>query len=1228
MIKCYSSEDTFVETDVIPIALDDLEAKGITVITGTAGSGKSRNSLEILRRFSAGHEMYCGIQLDNISEWNDIINHDDSLIVVLDDVFGKSNCIFNAEDENIFDKIYSTIVQGCVKVIFTLRNTIKSNTQVSDIINRQRVFQKSRFINLDSADIEMDEEQRRECLLKYCKSNKIRIASTEYLLKDKHSSDQSVPISLSLMETYEIAKTDVNPLKGYPQSCYLFTSNREFTQQGVGFFKHPTQSLCNEIESLRTAGNSNEEEALQYTILVYMALNEDLLDLQDIKLQTFNKIHELIYRKKEFTTQNIRRPLGQLTMRYLRINPNGTYSFQHRSIFEGVLLSYKDIEAKNLIPLLHIDFILEIGRLDENMTQPGLENEITLVFRTEDFKLLAHKIIAELQNNDSPQTFMERFCSSRILRNADRYFLDEILKEYMLSKCEMFCRLRNLDSEIGYRRFNEQILGVYFKTSKRTSVTFLTCLLKYSIKYADNNDTIRHILKLIEQDLNIYKTSYINITHEQCFTEAILQSCVYLDSIKLKMILKFAKKNKIRLDEQLIGYYDFDLKCGFNIDRKIAAIKLLSHTFLTDNLIDSNHILEKVINANDTSLVELFFKEYRQYDPIIDVPFIFYYACAKGASSIVQWFFSNFPQKEFNVSKALLAACICGRVESPVASSSFQDEHLKDSGKVVLFLLNNFRTKINNLDTAMYYALSRSEFNTCRILMDNTDNYFGAKEVLLGIARYTTYAYQRTDACFDFVKYLVTDYSCPTVEIVLNIAEKFDENLNMVEWIMRKTQTEIFHTAWKKHKWIHKKLCALKLIYDTEFYKTLTVTNLIEEELQYGNNDCLRFLIEKIDIEKAVNVIFEKVCSCGDENLMQMIFEKYRSLNIVDAMNIALKNRNWEAVQWLCKNYDIEKLNFRAIMEEAITYGPISVIRYLTEIIDRKYFNSRDILLALEREELFMDENDCELLIKWYLQDSQNRYRINDMLKLSCMKKQIYTQVLFNVLFQNRKNEFLHLHTALETLLVSQDFDSLKKLLCTYDTNIFDMNMLMNCILGIFRNRTNADSIPVWLLQTFDPILFDIPYILEKTCSNDNVEFVKWMDRQYEFSNLTLESVFINAYKYSAISVLKWVFGKINFPISFKKVIKNVSDLRMSVVIFLIQNFELDRSDIDQICRIYSSEEVDQLEVQLCIFEAYGSRLVDIKSVFDSVCRLSSIEEVKWFIRIVDNNLLNFFSAI
>lgn len=283
------------------------------------------------------------------------------------------------------------VAKGCVKVICTMRNTIQSDNQVSDIIDRNRIFKQSRFIDLSLVEHNLNREQRRECLIKYCKLNDICVSDTKQFYGDKEVVDPLMPIYLSEQDIYEISKIDINPLMGYPQSCFLFASNKKFTRLGVGFFKHPTKSLCNELENLRHVGNTNQKEALQYAILVFMALNEDCLDLHDINIQKFNKVHELLYHKKEFTTKYIRRGLGQLTMRYLRINPNGTYSFQHRSIFEGVLLSYNDIDTESLIPLFHIDFIFEMCRLDTFSLPSGVENEVTMLFDKGMYKMLAKK---------------------------------------------------------------------------------------------------------------------------------------------------------------------------------------------------------------------------------------------------------------------------------------------------------------------------------------------------------------------------------------------------------------------------------------------------------------------------------------------------------------------------------------------------------------------------------------------------------------------------------------------------------------------------------------------------------------------------------------------------------------------------------------------------------------------------------------------------------------------
>lgn len=520
---------------------------------------------------------------------------------------------------------------------------------------------------------------------------------------------------------------------------------------------------------------------MEYAILVYMALNEDMLNLKNVDIIKFNRIYESLYHKKELTAQNICRGLKELTKRYLKTNVDGTYSFQHRSIFEGVLLSYNDIETDILIPLLHIDFIMEIGRLEGYKPQPGMENEITLLFKKDDYNLLAQKIIKELGKNILTKSFMERLCSSKVIRNADGYFLDELFKEYTLTKCEMCCRLHHLNIEKDTKFLQEKYVGGKYIKSKRTSVTFLICLFQYSIKYADNNNTICHILKLMERDLHVDKKNFINKTHEKCFTEAILQSCACLDDTRLNMIWKFMERNKIKLDTKSLLLYRF----GLGNERRVAALKMLSCTVLTSDLIISNCILAMALEVDDTSLVELIFKR----DGLtINVPIAFYNACARGAVSIVKWIFSNFPHKEFNIEKALMLSCSNGGIEH----MTFQYGCLSDTGDVALYLLNNFRTKINKLDLAMHIGLERSSFNACKILMENTDNYFHADAVLEGIARINSEEYTRSNKCFAFVQYLVTKYSCLNVDVLLQIAEHLKKNFDMVRWIMSRTDNKIF----------------------------------------------------------------------------------------------------------------------------------------------------------------------------------------------------------------------------------------------------------------------------------------------------------------------------------------------------------------------------------------------------------------------------------------------------
>lgn len=290
-------------------------------------------------------------------------------------------------------------------------------------------------------------------------------------------------------------------------------------------------------------------------------------------------------------------------------------------------------------------------------------------------------------------------------------------------------------------------------------------------------------------------------------------------------------------------------------------------------------------------------------------------------------------------------------------------------------------------------------------------------------------------------------------------------------------------------------------------------------------------MLDKFDVQWAAADIVERICSYGGEYLMQMMFHKFTSLNIVNIMDIAVRNQNLKAVKWLATHFDIKQWNFESVMKEAINSKAISIISYFTEEFDKKYFNTIDIRVAFDITLSLKKEDECVVLFKRFIKDPMNAYKINDMLLVPCMKNKRCTRLLF----LNCRSKFLHLNVALKTVLTSREFDLLKILLCKYDTTIFDMNSLICCIWDKCQIITDAEDITKWLLNTFDPILFDIAHIIKRACYHDNLPIVKWMYRSYGLPNLSFESLFIHACKYSTSAVLQWLFERITRPIDFKK---------------------------------------------------------------------------------------------
>ena len=410
-------------------------------MTGIPGIGKSRNSLELLHTFCTENQGYSAIWLQRISEWSELINADDNLIVLIDDVIGRTNITFDGnEDLKLLDIIYSTIQKGTVKVILTMRNTIK--LALSDVVDSHRMLKDVNFLDISSDRLQMTTEEKKECLLNHCKKNNIRelkAFTQETNCDDIAILDPEVPVYLNWEDIPDIVEINVCPLLGFPESCYLFASNRKFTRQGVAFFKHPTQTLCDEISNIRTLGKHDDSKALEYAILVYIMLNGDCFGLLKIHCEKIKQVIESIYDPSsiKLTTMKIKKCVRLLMGRYLKLKEDNMVCFQHRTIFESVLLSFKDDDPELVIPLLDKDCLLELGCLENYKPQ---SSEVTFKFCSENYKQLhvASQLVTYLKWAPRPDDFIKTLCSSRIIRYADKSMLEELYNAYKNTKIDMY----------------------------------------------------------------------------------------------------------------------------------------------------------------------------------------------------------------------------------------------------------------------------------------------------------------------------------------------------------------------------------------------------------------------------------------------------------------------------------------------------------------------------------------------------------------------------------------------------------------------------------------------------------------------------------------------------------------------------------------------------------------------------------------------------------------------
>ncbi|CAG2252349.1 unnamed protein product [Mytilus edulis] len=372
----HTKDDTYIVTEDVKTCCDILEKYKALIIIAKAGGGKSKTSLQIVKMYQ--EKLYTPMVFvnDEILRNRDLINFDDQNIVIIEDLFGRSNIKFNEDvHTGILDVLYSCLkAESCKsKFIISIRG---NDVIIRQLIERHKLFEKEMFINLDKINslhinklILSKHMNKHGISLCQCRLNinPFNVFRTNQLCESElfETNPNSFQVCVKLFN--EICSGQYEMHIGFPQACHLFCSNSNFTKQGLEYFTHASQSLVNEMNNLKNQGFDNKQIQYQYCTLVYTAIKSSL-DMEDIDERCFQHILSY-FGSKKFRRSLLKAAVCKLDGTYFNLQSSSEsscdnskrqkvsdiYVLQHNTIQEAILVSYGD--DADVLPFCDLTFM-------------------------------------------------------------------------------------------------------------------------------------------------------------------------------------------------------------------------------------------------------------------------------------------------------------------------------------------------------------------------------------------------------------------------------------------------------------------------------------------------------------------------------------------------------------------------------------------------------------------------------------------------------------------------------------------------------------------------------------------------------------------------------------------------------------------------------------------------------------------------------------------------------
>ncbi|CAC5406250.1 unnamed protein product [Mytilus coruscus] len=972
---------TFVETPALQACIKLLETNSLLILTGAAGTGKSRNSLEILHQFRVKHPEYESVKLTDLHDFTDFVPVEEKLVILFEDIFGRTHTRFiENTDVQIFDRLHACTIKGNNKIILTVRDTVRMSC--GWVFNSHTIFHGKCEVDLSSQEFKMTKIEKELLLLKYFVANNIRLLdfNDQENFNEEAILDPQITATVNRVTLHNIVETE--PLFGFPEACSLFTGNRKLTRLGLHFFKHPSKYLYEEIEKLRKNGKDNEQDRMSYVTLIYILLNDDVLDPDDIELEICFEILVSCYgiSNKKLPACHIIDAANEMIGRYLIFHCDaGTYHFQHETIFECILISYSRVDPGLILSRLNFGFIREMVQLQNYTVR---EEEIVMKISTKYYSILANRIIEIIMSehfNRSLSLNIQLLCESEVIRQNDECFMKYLIQkahdayfqpDYDLQTfvtyrgvcklCKLYLPAYLLERITQQNQMNDSItllvdhITLMLNSENEEDIEFVckSSLLDAFLNVCnlENNENILDNIWVSVMSLNMsevteYVRSSINRVCSRCPMTTMKWMLNNIDRRKfdmnqlLKRACEFKRLDIVQFLCENINHYQLDFTAAFvaamnNVwnDADESVSKWLIKN-IDIQLFDMKTITSEVLEVGCNKDLKFLLKNVDNC--MLDIKLVFnkiYKGGRRSIESLLKWMGTNVEKKKMNTLEMASMACMVEDFE--VVKYLFKNIDLGPLDvKFVLMSSMNSKWQGDNKDLIQWICLNvdLKQIN----IMDIIDTAFkevrydelkillkNNKEILNTVLR---------NACknkqLELIKILlsVDDHNKLNMrEAVRSVCVL--EKMELLEFFLNNVDHRLYdvHHVLKescRYGWVH----IVKWLLDNIEHSSLDINTsmhtVLHREFLGPDNTLVRLLLQYPILDTVdVTEIIQECCWWGILNLVQLICEKkdHKQLDMKEAMNIACSRSHFDLVEWMLANIENNLFDMPTAFDKAI----------------------------------------------------------------------------------------------------------------------------------------------------------------------------------------------------------------------------------------------------------------------------------------------------------------------